>query len=115
MRFRRLSGLLLTVASAAHAQGSVTGYVRDDESLRALAGVELAVDGSAKPVRTDKEGKYALKDLAPGAVRLHVRFLGFAPIDTVLDVVAGKPMVIVFLLTKRVVQLDTVTTRSGRP
>jgi hypothetical protein len=106
--------LILVLAATARGQASLTGYVRDDESLRGLQGVELAVDGSDRKVRTDKEGKYTLKDLTPGSVRLHVRFLGFAPIDTIVTLDASKPTESVFFLSKRAIALDTVKTRDVR-
>lgn len=108
------AAFVLVLSTAARAQASLTGYVRDDESLRGLPGAELAIDASDKKVRTDKEGKYKLKDLTPGAVRLHVRFLGFVPIDTVIIVDATKPTERVFFLSKRAVALDTVSTRDVR-
>lgn len=114
MRLGWCGGLLLAIASGLQAQASLVGYVRDEESLRGLQGVELSVDGSDKRVRTDKDGKYVLKDLAAGALRLHVRSVGFAPIDTILDLSAGKPTESVFFLGKHAIALDTVTTRSGR-
>ena len=105
---------LLVLSSVAGAQAALTGYVRDDESLRGLPGVELSVDGSDQKVRTDKEGKYTLRDLAAGSVRVHVRLVGFAPIDTILILAAGKPTESVFFLGKHAVQLDTVVSKSGR-
>jgi len=102
------------LAPTVRAQASLTGYVRDDESLRGLQGVELSVDGSDKKVRTDKEGRYALKDLTPGALRLRVRSLGFAPIDTILTLESGKATESVFFLSKRAIALDTVKTRDIR-
>jgi len=106
--------LVSVLAATARGQASLTGYVRDDESLRGIPGVELAVDGSDKKVRTDKEGRYALKDLTPGPLRIRVRSLGFAPIDTTLTLEAGKPTESVFFLSKRAIALDTVKTRDMR-
>ena len=46
---------LLVLSSVAGAQAALTGYVRDDESLRGLPGVELSVDGATgRFVRTRK-------------------------------------------------------------
>jgi hypothetical protein len=114
MRSAWLSGTLLILSSVAGAQASLTGYVRDDETLRGLQEVELSVDGSDKRARTDKEGKYNLRDLAAGNVRIRIRFVGFAPIDTVLAVAAGKTTESVFFLRRQAVALDTTITTSGR-
>jgi hypothetical protein len=114
MRVVRSSVAILVLSSAASAQATLTGYVRDDESLRGLQGVELSIDGSEKKVRTDKEGKYTLKDLTAGALRVHLRAVGFAPIDTILTLDAAKPTENVFFLSKHAVTLDTVKTRDPR-
>ena len=106
--------LLVVTAAAAQAQASLTGYVRDDESLRGLQGVELSIDGTDKRTRTDKEGKYNIKDLTAGAIRVHLRSVGFGPIDTILTLDAGKPTESVFFLSKHAVTLDTVKTRDPR-
>lgn len=114
MRFVWSSVAVFVIGTAAHAQAALTGYVRDDESLRGLPGVELSVEGSDKRVHTDKDGKYTLRDLTAGAIRLHLRFVGFAPIDTILTLEAGKPNQNVFFLSKHAVALDTVTTNDRR-
>jgi len=72
MRVVWSSMAMFVLSSAANAQAALTGYVRDDESLRGLQGVELSVTPGDKHVRTDKEGKYTLRDLAAGSVRVHV-------------------------------------------
>ena len=114
MRVVWSSMAILVLSSAAGAQATLTGYVRDDESLRGLQGVELSIDGTDKRVRTDKEGKYVVKDLTAGAIRVHLRSVGFAPIDTILTLDAGKPTESVFFLSKHAVTLDTVKTRDNR-
>jgi hypothetical protein len=113
MRLRWSVAALIALSSAGGAQVSLTGYVRDDASLRGLPGVELSVDGSDRKVRTDKDGKYTLRDLPAGAVRLHLRLVGFAPLDTMLTLESGKPNKSVFFLAQRAVALDTVVTKTG--
>lgn len=107
--------VLVLLSSVSNAQGSLTGYVRDNESLRALEGVELSVDGTGRKAHTNNEGKYNLRELPSGAVRLHVRLVGFAPIDTILTLEAASTTEHVFFLTKPVVALDTVRTRGRTP
>lgn len=113
MRLRWSVAALIALSSAGGAQVSLTGYVRDDASLRGLPGVELSVDGSDRKVRTDKDGKYTLRDLPAGAVRLRLRLVGFAPLDTMLTLESGKPNESVFFLAQRAVALDTVVTKTG--
>lgn len=107
-----LAGILLLVSTAARGQASLVGYVRDESTLRGLQGAELSVDGSDKRVRTDKEGKYNFRDLPAGAARVHVRLVGFAPVDTIFDLADGKTTENVFFLGKQAVALDTVVTNA---
>lgn len=112
---RAWSGVaLLVLSSSAGAQASLTGYVRDEESLRGLSGAELSIDGTDRKIRTDKEGRYNLRDLAAGSARVHVRLVGFAPIDTILTLAADRATESVFFLGKRAVALDTVVTSRER-
>jgi hypothetical protein len=111
---RRLLAVLLipVLVSRAGAQGSLTGYVRDEASLRGLQGVEVSVSGTDHKTKTDKEGKYTLKDILPGTQRISVRAVGYAPIDTALAFTADKATENVFFLGKPAVSLDTVKTKS---
>jgi hypothetical protein len=76
--------MLLLLSSTLSGQASLTGYVRDDETLRGLSNVELTITGTDKHVRTDKQGKCNIRDLPVGAAQVHLRFVGFAPIDTII-------------------------------
>lgn len=108
---RALAGLLIPfLISQAGAQGVLTGYVRDNTTLRGLQGAEVAVAGTDHKVRTDKDGKYTLKDILPGTQRIAVRAVGYAPVDTALSFNADKPTENVFFLSKPAVALDTVKT-----
>jgi hypothetical protein len=94
--------------------GSLSGYVRDEASLRGVGGVEVTIDGVDRKTRTDKDGKYSLRDVPVGPQKVHVRILGFAPIDTVLEFIGGKNIENVFFLAKPPVRLDSVVS-TARP
>jgi len=114
MRVRLVVLALMILPLAANAQATLVGYVRDESTLRGLPGAELSVDGSDKRERTDKEGRYRLRDLPAGAVRVHVRLVGFAQIDTILELADGGTTENVFFLGKRAIALDTVVTNANR-
>src|SRR3569623_966009 len=85
---------------------SLTGYVRDDQSLRGVPGAEVSVDGVDRKVKTEKDGKYVVKDVPYGPRVVHVRLLGFAPVDTVLQFSEGKATENVFFVSRAAVALD---------
>ena len=68
--------------------------------------------GTDHKTKTDKDGKYTLKDILPGTQRISVRAVGFAPVDTALSFAADKATENVFFLGKPAVALDTVKTKS---
>jgi hypothetical protein len=110
---RCVTGLLIPIlVSTAGAQGSLTGYVRDEATLRGLQGAEVGVAGTDHKTKTDRDGKYTLKDILPGTQRISVRAVGYAPADTALVFSADKSTENVFFLGKPAVALDTVKTRS---
>lgn len=93
------------------AQAALVGYVRDSASARGLSGAEVTV-GNDKKTRTDKDGKYVLRDVPDGAQRVQVRLVGFAPVDTSLEF-ASKPKEGVFFLSKPPVMLDSVVSKAA--
>jgi hypothetical protein len=110
MRVVALVLLIVSFAGTAPGQSSLTGYVRDDASLRGLQGVEVSVVGTDHRTRTDKEGKYSLRDVPAGNQRIQVRLVGFVQVDTILEF-ADKPLESVFFLGKAPVKLDTVVSK----
>ena len=110
---RVLAGLVIPLlVSRAGAQGSLTGYVRDEATLRGLQGAEVSVAGTDHKTRSDKDGKYMLRDILPGTQRISVRAVGFAPVDTALVFATDKATENVFFLGKPATTLDTVKTSS---
>ena len=64
----------LAVSSAAHGAttGNLSGRIVDEESGRPLAGVSVVVAGprGEQSVLSDKEGRYRIIDLEPGAYQV---------------------------------------------
>ena len=52
--------VLLAMSGVAGAQAVVTGTVREDSTGRALAGVEIIIERTARTSRTDAQGRYSL-------------------------------------------------------
>lgn len=111
-----LRALVLTVACAAtaSAQAVLRGYVREDSTLRPLQDAEVLADSLAQSARTDKSGRFTLRDVPLGARSIHIRRVGFEPLEVTLQIVAGTQEAVYYL--KRPTQtLDTVTVDAPRP
>lgn len=114
MRYVVSALLIATVASRVHAQAALSGYVRDSASLRGLNGVEVSFDGSDKRSRSNKDGKYEVRDVRAGTALVHLRVVGYAPVDTAMDFADGEKKEIVFFLHKPPVVLDSMVSTSRR-
>src|SRR5580765_2622403 len=103
-------GLLAVGVAVAplRAQSALVGYVRDSASAKGIPGAEVSV-GADKKARTDKDGRYIIRDVPSGAQRVQVRLVGFSPVDTTLEF-AGKAKEGIFFLGKPAVTLDSVVT-----
>lgn len=98
--------------------GGVSGRVLDKATGRGLAGVRVAVQVAAPAtgpaVETDVEGRFALRGLPVGKVRIAARLIGFRPVvaDSVA-VEAGKTTPLNFTLESAPLQLEEVVVESA--
>lgn len=76
---RWIAGAVLVSASAANAQGSISGRVLADPTRAPIVGAEIIVRGTTRVVTTDSAGKYSLRDVPHGVQVLITRAVGFAP------------------------------------
>ena len=66
-----------TTAASASASVSISGKVIDLNSGEALAGVEVAIEGSSKKVRTDFDGNFKIDHLNPGEYNLIASYISY--------------------------------------
>jgi hypothetical protein len=78
--------LSFTLEEAVTAKGTVTG--RDGRDRLEGAEVTLYTTGGVRRTRSDAEGAFAFRDLAPGRVRLAAALEGHAPAERVLRIEA---------------------------
>jgi len=80
------------VASPAHAQGAkgtIRGHVVDPAG-DVLQGAQVTIEQSNASISTDAQGDFYIRDLAPGTYAISVTYVGFAPSNKTVDVVAGQ-------------------------
>lgn len=68
------------------------GHVTGRDGRDRLSGVQVTVftNAGARHVRTDGEGEFVVKDLAPGRVRLSLNHPSYAPAESVVVVVGAR-------------------------
>lgn len=105
--------IALVAPASAAAQGRIAGVVRDSAGA-GIAGAEVSVAGSARGVHSDDAGTFQLGGLPAGAVTLHVRRLGFAPVDTRVVVQDAATTHVAVTVTEVARELGAVTVRAQR-
>lgn len=65
------------IAPIALANVSISGKVIDLTSGEALAGVEVAIEGSTTKVHTDFDGNFKIENLQPGAYNLIASYISY--------------------------------------
>ncbi len=89
--------------------GVVSGRVFDAVTEEPLASAVVRVLGQQVASQTDSAGRFTLRGVQPGIVRLEVRRIGYAPqVKSDVAVSAGKPVVVAIALVRTTVQLDVV-------
>lgn len=81
-----LLGLTLIAGAAAHAQGSISGVVREDSTGRPVPSAEVSIDKPKRRVYSDSAGRYALGKLGAGLYKVSVRRLGYLPSATLVRI-----------------------------
>lgn len=74
---------------AAHAQTRLSGTITGENDT-ALDGVSLVVgDEQRFGTTTDRQGRFAISGLRPGTLRLRLSYIGYLPVDTLLELAVG--------------------------
>lgn len=105
--------------SGAQAMTSELQGVVVNEAGAALGDVAVSIASSEQSTRTDADGRFSFPSAPWGQVRLRVRALGHAPLDTLLLLQSGTAYSVRLQLKQFVPQLDTVrvdaTLAYGKP
>lgn len=110
---------VLANEGSAQATTSVLGGVVVNEAGDPLGDVAVTIASTGSITRTDTGGRFSFPDAPWGQVRLRVRAVGFAPMDTLLLLQSGTAYSVRLQLKQFVPQLDTVrveaTLTYGKP
>ncbi|HEX6615663.1 MAG TPA: TonB-dependent receptor, partial [Gemmatimonadales bacterium] len=110
-----LSAVALAVPSVAAAQaGAITGTVSDQDGGTPLEAAQVVLSGTNRIETTNREGKFTLRNVAPGTYQLRVLRVGYRPAAQSATVAEGQTVTLDFAMTAAPVQLDeVVSTATG--
>src|SRR3954471_15944825 len=92
--------------SSAFAQrGTIVGRVVVKHSDIAVSYAVVGAKPGAADRFTDADGQFQLRDLTPGKLTLSARHIGYAPLDTTIDVAAGDTLNVRLELSLITIQL----------
>nr|WP_294946130.1 carboxypeptidase-like regulatory domain-containing protein [uncultured Mucilaginibacter sp.] len=100
-----LSAVFICLVFNASGQNTISGTVRDDKG-ETLPGVTVFLSGTKSITAADNNGKFNLKNIAPGSYTLTARFIGFQTFTRVIAV--AKNLTIDVKLQPSVSQLAEV-------
>jgi len=106
--------LLAAQAAAAQAVGIITGRVTDVASGQPVAAVSVTITGSTNGGLTGEDGRYTLRQVAPGSVALNFARIGYESGKLTVTVREGAPTTADFAIKAAVLSLQAfVTTVTG--
>ncbi|MEP6733835.1 MAG: SusC/RagA family TonB-linked outer membrane protein [bacterium] len=110
----RAAFLLIATASAALAQGTISGRVTAAGSGEPIQDARVVIVGTSAITTTNPDGRYTLRNAPTGSVEVRVVRVGFAELKKAAAVSAGQTLALDFALTPVVVKLtEIVTTATG--
>ena len=84
-----LNLLMIIPAHTQSTKGTIRGHVMDPAG-DVLQGAQVTIEQSNASISTDAQGDFYIRDLAPGTYAISVTYVGFAPSNRTVDVVAGQ-------------------------
>ncbi len=96
-------------ASAQNNTGSITGTVANSSTRQFLSTAEVRIVGTNQSALTDRDGTFALRNLAPGTYQLEVTYTGLDTEKRTVILGAGQTAREEFNLTAGIYKLDAFT------
>lgn len=114
-RWALVGGLLLaTTVARAQVPAEVRGRVTDGASGAAVARATIEVVGRTERTLSATDGSFVIRGLDPRRFIIRVRAIGYAAVDTDIEVANGRSVTLDVVLLPVVSSLDPVVVRSTR-
>ncbi len=115
MSWRRISALLLVLlcvtrplAAQGQTTGTITGTVTAADSKAPVPGVNVFVVGTSRTAISGSDGRYIITGVAPGSRTVRATSIGYANLETTVQVAAGETVLADFALVTEAVQLREI-------
>jgi iron complex outermembrane receptor protein len=104
----------ITATAQAQTTGTITGRVTNSNG-GAVEAVSVGLEGQPKGSITDEQGRFRIRQVAPGQYTLIVSAVGLKTEQQTVTVVAGQTATINFLLTESAAELKEVVVNGLSP
>src|SRR5690606_21821577 len=95
-------------APAVVRQGTISGRVVEEATLRPLAGAQVSIPETNQGALTNPEGRFVLENVPVGVATVRAQMIGFATAEQTVTVTEGGSSVVNFALEQQAVPLDAV-------
>ena len=101
---------LAALAGPVRAQdrGQITGVVRAAATQRPIVGAQVYIPGTTLGTITDAQGRYVIRNVAPGTVTVRAEIIGYRTAERSTTVAAGATAQLDFALQETAVALDQI-------
>ncbi len=108
--------LVLGLPLQAMAQGTISGTVRDANTLEPLIGAQIVIPALTMGSVTDFDGVYTIPSVPVGTHVVEVRYIGYRTMSETVTVAAGQTVTLDVDLSETAINLDEiVVTGAGGP
>lgn len=104
---------LFFTAKAQRAAGNIKGQINDKEG-NALPGASVNIKTTTRTATTDLTGNFTFLSVAPGKYTLVINYMGYAPVEEVVEVSSGTTVSKNFILTVVTKSLQGVRVSASR-
>src|SRR5437870_5273189 len=108
------SGVAAADALQASTRATVTGVVLDSLSQAPLAHANIVAAAQHRGAIADTLGRFTLRDLAPGAVRITAALVGYASSEITLTLAGGERRDVTIHLARAPIPQSIVHVRDAR-
>lgn len=113
-----ITACLAAAPLASGAQGTervrLSGYIRNGASAEVVRSALLTIDSTAARAESNADGFYFVS-FPPGAHRVQVRAIGYAPLDTTVSVEASRQLDLLLTPRPYTLQAVAISAESDRP